>query len=252
MSGLLGGVQDFLFGSGPDFQGLADKQTRADRPNQSTPFGFSNWTEGPNGTWSQQTGFNGPLQGAFDGLAAQWGANAGQGYGNGWDAFQKAWDAEQGLLNPLWDQRQTAARSQLLNTGADIGSPIYSAGMRDFGDARSRADMQAIQGAFGAQGQMFNQNRQAWMDPLNALQGMQGLLQMPGVPGAADYVGAGQQEANWDKYQNQLMGDLIQKGGQAAITGMTGAPPMGGGSTPFSFNAGQNPLSPGQLTPPQF
>lgn len=236
--GLLGGAMGLLGGGGQSAAEAAAQQTRANRPDQNTPFANSNWTEGPNGQWAQDVGFNPALQGAADSLMTQWGQNAANGYDSGWDAFGTARDAALGTsraqLDPMWAQRDQALRSQMANQGLDPNSQIAVTQAQTLGDQRGRdyqgaANAATTQG-FAAQSNLFNQNRQQWMDPLNALTGMQGLLQMPNVPGAGNY-----QTAQMADQQGQAdvwggIGDL------ASTFAKPGAAP--GAGQPFSFNGG--------------
>lgn len=244
LGGLFGG---FGGGSDVDYMALANQQTQANRPDQTTPFASSNWTQGPNGEWSQQVGFNPQLQGAADSLMTQWGQNAASGYGNGQDAFNQAfgasWGAAQNALNPIYDQRENALRSRLLNSGAELGGEIGQTSMGAFGDQRAKDYQNALYGAvgqgFAAQGQMFNQNRQAWLDPLNALGNMQGLLQMPNVPAAGNYQQAGSQQMLQNQYNNQQQADLFGGMGDLAsqYASPTPAAQPNGTMAPFSFGA---------------
>jgi len=243
VGGLMG-----LFGGGGSGADAAHQQTVANRPNQFNHFGSSQWTEGPGGQWTQNLSFNPQMQGAADSLMTQWGQNAANGYDSGWDAFGQARDAALGTsraqLDPMWAQRDQALRSQMANQGLDPNSQIAVTQSQTLGDQRGRDYQGAFNAAnsqgFAAQGQLFNQNRQQWLDPLNALGGMQGLLQMPSVPGAGNYQ-AGQladQQAGADFWGG--VGDLAStfaKPGQSAP----------GAGQPFSFNGGgSNGLGPDQ------
>jgi hypothetical protein len=204
-------VNDLLFGAQPgppDLLGLADKETRTNRPNQYTPFGQSEWTQDANGNWSQKTGFSPGMQGSADSLMTQWGQNAANGYGTGDDARRQSIDASWGqfqrMNNPLMAQRETKARSDLLNMGADMGSEAYNTGFGNVRDANDKMSLnamdQAVQAGDRAQAQTFSQNRQAWSDPLGALGQMQSMLQMPSFQKGADYVGAG-----FDQYKSNML-----------------------------------------------
>ena len=247
---ILGGAMG-LFGGGGGGAAAAREQTRANRPDQTNPFGTSNWTEGPNGQWSQNLSFNPQMQGAADSLMTQWGQNAANGYGTGWDAFGQARDAALGTsraqLDPMWAQRDQALRSQMANQGLDPNSQIAVTQSQTLGDQRGRDYQGAANAAtsqgFAAQGQMFNQNRQAWIDPLNALTGMNGLLQMPNVPGAGDYqVGQAQdQKAGADFWGG--VGDL-------ASTFAKGKQQNPAAVQPFSFSPAAQNWQPPQLAMP--
>ena len=246
----VGGLLGLFGGGGQSAAEAAAAQTRANRPDQTNPFGTSNWTEGPNGEWSQNLSFNPQMQGAADSLMTQWGQNAANGYGTGWDAFGQARDAALGTsraqLDPLWQQRDQALRSQMANQGLDPNSQIAVTQSQTLGDQRGRDYQGAANAAtsqgFAAQGQMFNQNRQQWLDPLNALTGMNGLLQMPNVPGAGNYqVGQmNDQQSQADAWGG--IGDLASTFARPGQGGAPGATPQGVAPQPFSFGGGDNGL----------
>jgi hypothetical protein len=246
MGGILGGVNDLLFGAtptAPDAMAAADKQMQASRPNQTTPFGSSQWSQDANGNWSQNTAFDPKMQGAADSLMTQWGQNAANGYGTGDDARRQSVDASWGqfqrMQNPLMAQREGKSRSDLLNMGADMGSEAYNTGMGNTLQAndnlRLNAMDQAVQAGDRAQGQTFNQNRQAWSDPLNALGTMQGMLQMPSFQTGGNYQTAAQQQFGNDMTQYGTTMDNITGllNGAGQVGGMLMGMPPG-----FSPNAG--------------
>jgi hypothetical protein len=241
------GLATGALGLAPDpMQGWRE-QTAANRPNQYNPYGSSEWTQGPNGQWTQNLGFNDALQGANESLQNQWAKNAATGYGNGWDAFGMGRDAAMGsyqsMLDPMWSQRENAQRSQLINSGGDASADINKDTWGNFNDSRTKAYSDAmrnsISAGFGAQGQMFQQNRQAWLDPLQAMSGMKSLLEMPnftpaGSPPSGAALGTAQHNAGQWADMFSGAGDMITgfMGG-----GASGAAP-GGGGAPFSFGGG--------------
>ena len=253
--GILGAANSLLFGAQPgvpNFYGLANQQTQANRPNQYTPYGQSEWKQDPaTGAWTQNTGFSGALQGANDSLMTQWGKNAAAGYGNGDTARNQAVNASWGqferMNEPLMAQRENKSKSDLLNMGLDAGSEGFNTGfgntLRANDTSRLNAQDQAIAAGDRAQQQTFNQNRQSWMDPLSAMGAMQGLLQMPNVPGAGNYLQAGQDQFNAENTQyGQTMNNITGLlGGGAQVAGMMGGMPPGMGG------AGQSTGWGGQL-----
>lgn len=270
--GVLGSVNDLLFGGQPkipDFTGAANAQTAANRPDQTTPYGTSQWTQDPvTGKWSQKTSFTGPLAGAADSLMTRWGQNAAAGYGTGDDARrqaqQAAWSQFSSMMDPIMAQRENKSRSDLLNMGLDPGSTGYNTGYGNVTSANDKLRLegmdQSVEAGNRAQAQTFAQNRQSWLDPLSALGQMQGLLQMPGVPGAGNYLGAAEAQygANQGQY-GQTMSNitgLLQGAGSVAgmLGGMPSIPGLGstGGYMPPGGPSPGNPYSPGGLTPPNF
>lgn len=236
-------------------QRMVDQQTAANRPNQSTPFASSQWTRGPDGQWSQQVGLSGPLGQAASN--AQLSAaemmrqpldySGLQAMTSGEDARKQATDAAYGQatsrLDPMWQQREEANRTRLLNQGLTEGSAAWERAMGNMGRERTDAYNQAMYGAIGQGGQagqqIFNQNlaaRQQGMaellrkrqQPMEELQALQGLTAMPGFSQAGagqapNLLGAGQAgyQADYQAWQqkNQQMMDIINSLAQLGMTG---------------------------------
>jgi hypothetical protein len=267
MGGILGGVNDLLFGgqpSTPDFMALANQQTQANRPNQNTPYASNQWAQDPTtGAWTQNVGFNPTLQGANESLQGQWAQNAANGYGTGDDARRQSVDASWGqfqrMNDPMMAQREQKTRSDLLNMGLDMGSEGFNTGMGNTLQAndnmRLNAMDQAVQAGDRAQNQTFNQNRQSWMDPLGAMGQMQGLLGMPTVPQAGNYQQAGlnQFNAEQEQYGQQMTNITGLLQGAGSVAGAVGGmPSLGGGSGSGLFSYGGSPYSPGRLQGPNW
>lgn len=191
----------------PDFGALADKQTAANRPNQSNPFGSTTWDPAHQ---NQTTGFSGPLGDASNSLQSQYAAANASPLDNGASARTAATNAvygqETSRLNPQWAQRGQDVTAQLANSGIDptgeAGGKVMDQFNRGRNDAYSSAQNQAITmgGDQAQQQQQLDLNsRQA---PLAGMQGLRSLLQMPGSGQAGDQLGAGQLQtkANMDQY----------------------------------------------------
>jgi hypothetical protein len=275
MGGALSALNDALFGApptAPDFQKLADQQMRAGRPDQSTPFGFSNWTQDANGNWTQSTGFSPQMQGLFDTAAGQAQQGLARGIGTGDDAFRQsfgaAWDNAQHNLLPQLQSHFDQGRSSLINSGA-VGAGLNN-GMQDLDQRYSAGLAGAWDTAMGAgragQAQTYAQNRDAYAAPFSLLGSMQNMMQMPSFQTAGNFQTAGQQQYNADlgayNAQQQGITGLLQGAGDvaAAAYGMPSGSPGGApGGTPFSFGgtsgAQGNPwnfqLDPGNLFQPQ-
>lgn len=134
----------------------ADKTLANNRLNTSNP--FSSQTFNPDGSTSQQ--FNGGLGTANAGLMGQAGA-LGQGMdwsqfgpvGTGDGARDQAINASYGQatsrLDPQWQKREEAQRTQLLNQGLDPSSEAYKNQMSDLGNQRNDAYTSAMNMAIG-------------------------------------------------------------------------------------------------------
>lgn len=261
----------------PDYTSAAEKmgqisaqnvaqQTAANRPNQNTPFGFSTWTQGPNGQWTQQTGLNPTLQGAMGSLMGQ--ANASlsspldfsglQQLGSPDAIRQQAENAiyarETSRLDPYWQQQQQQMQSQLAGQGLDPGSEAYRRATDDMSRQRTDAYQSALNNAImggGAEAQrQFGMNLQARQQglsellrqrdqPFEELAGMQSLTQMPAFTPAGqaitpNYLGAAEALGNYNfnawNQQNQNQAD-IWKG----IMGLGGGLASAGIGMPFAL-----------------
>lgn len=196
---------------GAQQRGLLDQQTRANRPNQSTPYASSEWAQGPDGQWSQRVGFNGPMKGlneslqqqASDAMSKPFSLDGLTQITDGAAARDQAINAAYGQaesrLNPRFSRARDAERTRLLNQGLAEGSEAYNRAMSELGnqenDAYNQAQFSAIGQGTQAGQALFNQSmaqRQQGLAELlrqrgqamGELQGMQGMLQMPGFNSA--------------------------------------------------------------------
>lgn len=258
----------------PDYKGLAqqqgdqqnallDKQTRANRPNQSTPYASSQWEIGPDGQSSQTVGFTGALKGLNESLQQQSADAMGQpldfsslpGLTDGAAARDQsitaAYDQSKSRLDPQWQQRENQTRARLAGQGLQEGSAAYDKALASLGQERNDAYSSAMNGAIGqgtsAGSALFNQSLASRQQGLSEalrkrgqafseMQGMQGMLQMPGFSQAGqgqapNLLGAGgmQDASDFRNYQshNQQVSDfysslmqLLGTGGSIAAGGM--------------------------------
>lgn len=217
---------------------LTREQTQANRPNQSTPFGSSTWSQGPDGQWTQRVGFDPTLETAAQGFQNQIRDFSQQPLPTGDQARDQAINAAYGQassrLDPQWSSRATALESQLANKGLTPGGEAYSAAQRDFNLGRNDAYTSAMNSAIGqgtaAGNAIFQQGIQARQQPMQQLGQLQGLLGMPGFATAGssqapNYLGALGQEYGgaMNAYgidqanKNSLLGGLAGLGGAAMI-----------------------------------
>jgi hypothetical protein len=223
-----------------DYTAIADKQIAANRPNQSTPFGSSTWTQNPDGTWSQNVQFGGPLAGAFQNIGNQFASatsspldfSSAPALQYGEDARKAAVDAAFGQassrLDPMWQAREDAARTRLINQGLDPSSEAFRTEMDTMGRQRNDAYTSALNMAIGRgaedAGQMFNQSATARQmavaemlrkrsQPLAELAQMQGFLQQPTFNPATGMVEAARAEDAYalenKKLENEGWSDLF-------------------------------------------
>jgi hypothetical protein len=188
-----------IFGN-PTYQATADQQTKANRVNQNTPFGFTNFNQNPDGTWNQNTGFTPGMQNTFDSLQHQfqqaWSTPMDDGSHARDQAINAAYGQSVSRLNPQWDQRQNSMQAQLANQGLDPHSEAFRTSSEQFGRDRNDAYSSAMNNAVGlgnqAQQAAWQQAYQARMAPLQQLQSLKGLLSMPGYNSSDDYLKAAQ------------------------------------------------------------
>lgn len=250
-------------GPPPDYAGAAQQaqgasqqaigqQTQANRPDQNNGLASSNWTQGANGQWQQNSSFNDPrLQALYSQLGGQAADSLGKPidysqFGkldNGSGAFKQTSDAaynqSASRLDPQWDQRQEQERGQLASQGLDPSSQAYQHQMDAFSRQRNDAYQGAQNNAFmtgsqaqantfgenmGARQQGINEMMQQRNAPTQELQGLQGLMGQGGFQGAqswnpGQYLQAAGLQGNYQlgsaDMQNKFMGSLLQAGGAA-------------------------------------
>lgn len=191
----------------PDYRAAAEEtaagnaanleaQTLANRPDQYTPFGTSEWEREGNGTWNQYTTLNEDSQRALDaqlGLSADKSELASSMYGRmedeygnpidysglpewagplmgGDEARQNAEDAIYGRsasrLDPQWEQRSDQMEAKLAAQGLRPGDKAYDQAMENMGRERTDAYQQAQYGSIMGGGQ--EGQRQQGMDQTSA------------------------------------------------------------------------------------
>lgn len=154
------------------------------RPNQKSDYSNTSWTYDPDtASYVQKTQLNGPLAGANQNLQKQWSDMLAKPMDDGTAARNQAIDASYGQatsrLDPQWDKRSSATQTQLMNQGLDPSSEAYKSAMQDFGNQRNDAYSSAMNTAIGqgtaAGDSAFKNNLAARNNPLQLMEGMQGL-----------------------------------------------------------------------------
>jgi hypothetical protein len=156
-------------------QQATDRQTRANRPNQTNPFGSSTWSQDAAGNWTQNTAMNPTNQGLVDqsrqmrqGLMGgvqstlsspmdtsgmtDWGDTSGMktfdNYGAMPDAefssVQQVSDAMMGLMQPGLDRGRNAEVARLKAQGLTEGSDAWNSSMRNLGNVETDAGFKSI------------------------------------------------------------------------------------------------------------
>lgn len=239
---------------------MLDRQTQANRPNQSTPWASTTWTTGPDGKPMQQVALNGGLGEAANALQGQLAQNMKAPLdfsglpelGTGEEAERRASEAAYGQaksrLDPMWQEQEERNRTRLLNQGLAEGSEAYNKAMdrlsNQRNDAYNQANFSAIREGSAAGDRRFNQNMSARQQmlqemlrkrgqPFAEMQALQGFTAMPGFSQAGmgrapDLLGAAgmQHGADMQRWQQQmqtyadLFGGLMDMGGQAGQLAM--------------------------------
>lgn len=143
-----------------------DQQTQANRPDQASPWGSSEWTKDAKGNWTQNVNLSGQMGQTNDLLQQQAHINALRGIDTGEQTRDKvitsAYDQSASRLNPQWQQRDELLASTLANQGLDPNSQAYRNAMRQQGqqrnDAYSSAMANAIAQGTSAQQAQFQQD----------------------------------------------------------------------------------------------
>lgn len=208
----------------PDYAGAARQDTRTNRPNQNTPFGSSRWTVGPDGQYTQDTSFAGPLAGAAHGLESQFAQANSTPLDNGAQARQHAEDAIYGRatarLDPRFAQEQHDLTTSLANQGIDPNSAAYGKSLDNFGrsknDAYSSALMDAIMGGGQEASRQQGMDLTSRMAPLEMMGSLRSLLQMPGFQAGGGQLAAANAAGNYgleaSQQNHQFWNDLISNG----------------------------------------
>lgn len=212
---------------GQQSQGNVSAQTQNNRPNQTNAFGFgSQWNQAPNGQWSQSSTAGGPLGSAAQGLENQFQQNNASPMDNGSSVFGQAqtagYNQATSRLDPRMQQAQTSLDSQLANQGLDPNSQAYRNAEQQFGQQRNDAYQSAFNNATTNAGQLqaqtFGENLAARNNPMQQLQGLQGLSQQQGFNAAGqaqggNLLGAAQDQGQYaidaTKMNNQNTADMI-------------------------------------------
>ncbi len=136
----------------PDYKGAAEAETRANRPNISTPGSETTWEQGPDGQWHMKQAPSAAVQKAYDGMGQMdWGqfGTIDDGASARDQAVKASYDQAASRLNPAWDQREGAMRSRLANQGLDPNSEAARNAMRTLGQQRNDAFSGAMNSAIG-------------------------------------------------------------------------------------------------------
>jgi hypothetical protein len=215
----------------PDLVGAAREQFNAgniaNHPNQSGPFGSSQWGLGPDGQWSQNVSLAPGLQQGANNLMGQIGSQGPIGTGDEarQQAIDSAYSQAASRLDPQWQQREAATRSQLVNQGLDPGSQAYDTSMGNLGRERNDAYTSAMANAINqgtAAGHLaFTDNLTAANNPYQQLGMLKGFTSQPGTPttGAPDLASAlaSMYQGQLGQYGMQQAGKNSQMSGAASL-----------------------------------
>ena len=221
--------------SAPNFTAAAEQQGVSAHPNQTNALGAtSQWTQGPDGQWTQTSGFGGALGQGVENLSNAIAGQDPNAIGHARDqSITGAYNQAASRLDPQWAQAGEAQQSQLANQGLDPGSQAADASMGNFNRAKNDAYSSAMnnaiqQGNLGTQTELASQN--APYQQLGELGAMSGQSAAPQatqyLPAAmAQYQGALQNYGIGQQGKNSALGGLGSLAGAGA--GMYFGGPMG-------------------------
>jgi hypothetical protein len=161
---------------------LVDAQTQDNRPNQYTPWGSSEWSEAPDGTWTQNVNLSPEQQAALNdqlaiqagrsGLAGSMFGRVGEEFGDvmDWSQFgqytgslndgstarqqgiDNSYDQYTRRLDPQWEQRAEQQEAALRNQGLNPGDEAYDTAMANMNMDRTDAYDTAMRSSIGIGG----------------------------------------------------------------------------------------------------
>lgn len=189
-----GGMKGSGAPSAPDFGKMAERQAASGHINQTNPFGSTQWSQGPNGQWSQNTTLTGPT------------------------TAENVYGQFASRLDPQWQQRGNEFSAQMAAQGLDPGSEAYSAARGNFDRARNDAYQSANNAA----------QTTGYQESLGALGTLPGIgSQTQYLPAAmAAYQGALQNYGIDQAGKNSTMGGLGGLAGMGIGGAFGGAPGM--------------------------
>ena len=169
---------------------LVDAQTQDNRPNQYTPWGSSEWSEAPDGTWTQNINLSPEQQAALDqqmgiqgsrsSLAGSMFDRVGEEFGDvmNWDQFgdyganlqggdearqaaiDNSYNQATSRLDPMWEQTAEQKEAALRNQGLNPGDEAYDNAMANMERGKTDAYNQAMFSAIGIGGTEGQRNQQ--------------------------------------------------------------------------------------------
>jgi hypothetical protein len=196
----------------------AGEQTLVNRPNQDTPWGSTDWTKNPDGTWNQKVTLAPEEQQALDqqrqfdlqqqGIATGLLDKAGQSLSNplsfdglpatrdidmsqlpeladsGFGAVEQVRDAMMGRMGPARQRARESEIQRLKNQGLPENSEAFQRAMTRLDQGDTDAEMQSLLGATQAYGDIFDRSvagRDQGMREQDASARLAGLLRQQGI-----------------------------------------------------------------------
>lgn len=199
----------------PDFRGaaeqtaqsdleMAQQATLANRANQANPYGSLQWTQNPDGTWSQDVSFSPEQQALYDQTTQGRMDLLGQGDPNFGANRDRVIDAMMTRTERDVGQDRESMRSQLIARGIPESSEAYDREMARFDrrleDARTQAEIAATGQAseeYGAELAGRGQRANMLMGFSPQMPQFNQFYNQQATPGA-DYSGAAQNQALYD------------------------------------------------------
>jgi hypothetical protein len=216
----------------PDFNAAAQAQAKSGHNNQTNAFGAtSQWTQGPDGQWTQKASLGGPLGQAASGIEGAIANQDPNAIGHARDqSITSSYNQMTSRLDPQWSQAGEQNTAQLANQGLDPGSEAYENQQGNFDRAKNDAYASAAnnavqQGNLGTQTELASQNA-----PYQQLGELSGLTQQSQGPGETQFLPAAmaQYQGALQNYGIQQQGKNSALSGLGSLGGMVGGGIVGG------------------------
>lgn len=188
----------------PDPFKLIDYQAQVNRTNEIGPSGSTtNFKDPVTGVWTQKREFSPELKGLYDKQINLLNTPLNTDFsGDSNKVEQATFERQKGLLDPLFQNRESDMRSMLANKGIMEGSEAWNRDQQDFTNTRdeayNRAALDAVTAGRGEQGRLFGQELAGRQSSFNELAALLGGQQV-GAPAQLDVMGPFTQQ-----YQGQL------------------------------------------------
>lgn len=215
---------------------MAQEATKANRINQTNPYGNLTYSQDANGNWTQNTSLNQTGQNLMNAQGSAIGRMA-DAYSNPFDyqsvndVENQAYNAQTARLDPQWAHSGEQMDAKLANQGIAAGTEAYDNAMRTFNQGKNDAYGQARLNAIQTAPQTLGMAQSIYNMPMQTAQGMLGMgsqytqpqfqgYNQQATTAGADMTGAAQAgyQANLNNVNanNAFLNNMISAGGKVA------------------------------------